>query len=227
MGFLKGHWQLFALIALVFALWPTPVILPLKILTVFLHELSHGLAAILTGGSIVSLSISPEIGGLAVTRGGNRFVILNAGYLGSLVFGALILLTALRTNADKLLIAAFGILMIAIAALYMREMFALAFCLGTGALMLASARYLPRDVNDLALRLIGLTSVIYVPFDIFSDTIARSHLRSDARLLSEDIGGPTVVWGALWLILSLIVIGLCLRYALGRSSNLSFSRRSP
>ena len=42
---LRGHWQLLALTALVIALWDTPAILPLKILVVFLHELSHGLAA--------------------------------------------------------------------------------------------------------------------------------------------------------------------------------------
>jgi len=41
MAQLRGHWQLIALVAAVFALWQTPVIIPLKILIVFLHELSH------------------------------------------------------------------------------------------------------------------------------------------------------------------------------------------
>ncbi|MFT6271318.1 MAG: hypothetical protein ACJA0F_000150, partial [Dinoroseobacter sp.] len=41
---LKGHWQLILITIAVFALWSTPLALPLKILVVFLHELSHGLA---------------------------------------------------------------------------------------------------------------------------------------------------------------------------------------
>ena len=85
MTYFKGHWQLLALLAAVFALWQTPVVLPLKILVVFLHELSHGLAAVLTGGEIVELSLSAQQGGHAVTRGGSRFLILSAGYLGSLL----------------------------------------------------------------------------------------------------------------------------------------------
>jgi len=39
--YLKGHWQLIAIVVAVFALWSTPVIVPLKILVVFLHEASH------------------------------------------------------------------------------------------------------------------------------------------------------------------------------------------
>ena len=38
------------LLLLVFLLWHTPIILPLKILTVFFHEASHALATVFTGG---------------------------------------------------------------------------------------------------------------------------------------------------------------------------------
>ena len=48
--------------------------------------------------------------------------------------------------------------------------------------------------------------MLYVPIDIFSDTLARSALRSDARILSEYLGGTTMFWGALWLLISAMVI---------------------
>lgn len=70
--------------------------------------------------------------------------------------------------------------------------------------------------------MIGLTSMIYVPFDIFSDTIARSGERSDAYMLAEQLGGTTVMWGGLWLVITLVVIGVCLRYGLGERSNIGF-----
>lgn len=215
-----NHWQLIALTGLVFLLWNTPVMIPLKILVVFLHELSHAAATILTGGSVVSLTVSPQQGGLVQSLGGNRFLGLSAGYLGSLLIGVLLLLAALKTRADRPIMAVCGAVMLLVTALYIREWFALLFGLGTGLGMLAMARYLSHAANDLALRIIGLTSMIYVPYDIFSDTIARSNLRSDARMLAEEFGGTTMMWGGLWLIISLVMIGLCLRHGLGGSSNL-------
>lgn len=222
MQFLKGHWQLFLITALVFALWNTYAILPLKILVVFLHELSHGLAAVLTGGSIETISLNPQQGGHAITRGGNIFLIFSAGYIGSLLLGVILFLIALRTHADRAVMALFGALMLLVTALYIRDSFALLFCIASGLGMLAIARFLPRDVNDLLLRVIGLTSILYAPYDIFSDTIARSELRSDAFMLAERFGGSAMLWGAIWLIISLVVIALCARYVFGQSSNISF-----
>ncbi|SHI68747.1 Peptidase M50B-like [Shimia gijangensis] len=211
--------------ALIFALWSTPIVVPLKVLTVLLHELSHAAIAILTGGSVESLSIDPQQGGQVISRGGNRFLTLSAGYLGSLVVGVALFLAAVRTKWDRTVMAIMGGIIFVAVALYVRDLFALVFCIGTGGLMIAAARYMPREVNDLGLRVIGLTSMIYVPFDIFSDTLARSYLRSDARMLSEEIGGPTMFWGGLWLIASLCVIAACLRFGLGDDSNIL--RRRP
>ena len=87
MKFLKGHWQLILITVIVFMLWGTPVVYPLKILVVFMHELSHGLAAVFTGGSIEAISVSAQEGGHAITRGRSRFIILSAGYVGSLILG--------------------------------------------------------------------------------------------------------------------------------------------
>ncbi len=222
---LRGHWQLLALTALVVALWDTPAILPVKILVVFLHELSHGLAAWATGGEVLRLDLTADQGGTALTRGGNRIAILSAGYLGSLLFGAALLLAGLNSRADRAIAAALGLGLIAITLIYMRGLFPLAFGFATGAALLATAKFLPHQASDLVLRLIGLTSLIYVPLDIFSDTIARAHLRSDAAMLAEELGGGAQLWGALWLALSLAVIGLCLRFGLGRDSNIHLPGR--
>jgi hypothetical protein len=208
---LRLHWPLLALTAAVVALWSTPVLLPLKILVVFLHELSHLLAVLVTGGSAESLSLSPHQGGTVLSRGGSRFLTLSAGYLGSLLIGLGLFWAALQSRADRWVVAGLGSILLAVAALYVRDSFALAFCLGTGAVLLAVARFLPHGPNDFTLRLIGLTSIIYVPLDIFSDTLARAHLRSDARMLAEEFGGTTMLWGGLWLGLSLAAIMVALR----------------
>ncbi len=219
---LRAHWQLIALTTLVYLLWNTDFVMPLKVLVVFLHELSHALATWLTGGEVMAMSIDADQGGEMIGRGGNRFVISSAGYLGSLMIGMAIFLVAVRTNADRAVMAIFGVTMLMITALYFRQVFSILFGSIGGLAMLASAWKLGRPVNDLFLRVIGLTSLLYVPHDIFSDTIARSGMRSDARILAETFGGTTLFWGGLWLLLSLAAVGLCARFGLGASSNITF-----
>ena len=98
-------------------LWNTLFVYPLKIFVVFMHEVSHGLAAIATGGRIVEIQINPQQGGHALTQGGSRFWTLTAGYLGSLLWGGLILLLAARTHLDKgiSILIGFGMVAISIA----------------------------------------------------------------------------------------------------------------
>jgi hypothetical protein len=48
--------------------WDTPLVYPIKIFVVFLHELGHALAALLTGGQVVSIQIFPDESGLTTTR---------------------------------------------------------------------------------------------------------------------------------------------------------------
>ncbi|MCB4456381.1 M50 family metallopeptidase [Leisingera sp. McT4-56] len=223
--FLKGHWQLLCLTLLIAALWQTPALLPLRILTVFLHELSHAAMTLLTGGDVVSLTVDPYEGGMVVSRGGSRFLTLTAGYTGSLLIGSALFVIALRTDWDRRVLAIFGVLTLAVAAFYVRDLFALGFTLATGALMLAASRYLSLNINDMILRMIGVSSIIYAPIDIWDDTIARSYLRSDARMMAEEFGGATMLWGGIWLAISLGVIWLTLRHGLGRTSNIPL--RSP
>ncbi len=215
---MKKLWPTLLIVVVIFTLWNTPVMIPLKILIVFFHELSHGLAALLTGGSIESISISPQQGGVTLTRGGWLFLITSAGYLGSLLIGVLLYLSALKTKADRLIMGALGTIMLLVAALYMRELFALGFTIAAGAAMLASAKYLPEKINDAALRVLGLVSMGYVPFDILSDTIIRSNLRSDAYNLSTQTGLPTVLWGGLWLLASLYVVWKVMRHSIAQKA---------
>ena len=85
--FVQNHWQLLILIALIFTFWRTVPLQPLRVLIVFLHELSHAIVLIATGGEVVAFSINAQEGGQVMGRGGNRFLTLTAGYLGSLLIG--------------------------------------------------------------------------------------------------------------------------------------------
>ena len=186
-------------------LWNTVVMYPLKIFVVFMHEVSHGVAAIATGGEIVSLNVNQHEGGLAKTRGGSQFWILTAGYLGSLLWGGFILLLAAMTHYDKVISVLIGVGMVAISIGFGTGMFTYLFGIGFGVALILIGFFLPEKVNDWLLRVIGLTSCLYAILDIKSDVLDRSELPSDARMLSEVTPLPTEFWGFLWII---IAIGL-------------------
>lgn len=196
---------LFIMLAVVY-LWNTWVVYPLKILVVFFHELSHGLMAVITGGSIKEIRIVAAQGGVAVTAGGNRFLTLSAGYLGSLVLGGVILVLATRTRYDQTIATVIGGLMILISLLFVRPIisFGIFFGLLAGLAMIAAGKYLSEDSNDFILKVIGLTSCLYAVLDIKSDVLDRPYLRSDARMLAELTHLPTIFWGLLWITIAVI-----------------------
>jgi hypothetical protein len=197
---------LLILMAGVVLFWNTWAVYPLKILVVFFHELSHGLAAWVTGGSIERIELVAQQGGLCVTRGGSTFLTLSAGYLGSLFWGGVILVVAARTRHDKWFTMGLGILLLLVTLLFIRPLvgFGFAFGLFTGGAMVAAGRLLPEKANDLLLKVIGLTSCLYAVLDIKSDILDRSYLRSDARMLAEYTGIPTLVWGVVWILLAVV-----------------------
>lgn len=74
---------------------------PLRLFVTMIHELGHGLAAILTGGSFLHFEVTRRGAGLAYTSGGSRFVVIQAGYLGTALFGAALLLLTHRTTRPQ------------------------------------------------------------------------------------------------------------------------------
>ena len=201
----------------IFALWPTPALYPLKLLIVFFHESSHALMTIATGGEVVELVVNPMQGGHVLSAGGNRFLTLSAGYLGSLIWGSIIYLLAVGTQYDKAIMFCLGGIIIVIAALFVRDLFALGFSGLIGVFMIIMGVKAPMQVNDLVLRAVGVTSMLYVPLDIYSDTIERSGLRSDAFMLAEEFGGVTVLWGGVWFAVSVMILIITLKVSLNIS----------
>ena len=193
----------------VYAFWSTVFVWPLRVFVVLLHEVSHGLAAALTGGRIVSIELSPLEGGLCTTAGGWPFVISSAGYLGSALFGALFLVLGFRgrPSAHRVLAGLLGAALVALSLVYVRSAFGFFYGLVAGAILLGVARWLPEGASSFVLRLLGVTSLLYAPWDIVSDLILRSVPSSDASALARMTGIPALAWGLLWLATS-IVIGL-------------------
>lgn len=192
-------------------LFDSPFVYPFRLFVVFLHEASHGVAAFLTGGQVLSIGLGADEGGVCVTRGGWPFVILNAGYLGSLLWGvAFLALGENRRNAPPVL-GAIGAFALVAAALYVRTPFGFAYTLAAGLVLVIAAAKLPVGVSEVLLAAIGAMSVLYAVADITSDVIRRHSAQSDAAALARLTGVPAVVWGVLWIGVSLAVLASLLR----------------
>jgi hypothetical protein len=189
----------------------SPLLLPFRLFVVFLHEISHGIAAVLTGGRVHSIAISPNEGGVCVTSGGWPFLVLNAGYLGSLLFGALFLLLGARRRSARQVIAAIGLFTLLAAALYVRSLFGFVYCLLAGLVFLLVAARLAPSVSEVLLAAVGAMSALYALADIASDVVFRHSAASDAAALARATGIPAVAWGVAWIALSLATL-----YQVGR-----------
>ncbi len=205
---------LFSVIIAIFFLWSTPALYPLKLLIVFFHESSHALMTIATGGQVIELEIDRMQGGHVISAGGNRFITLTAGYLGSLIWGVVIYLLAVGSKYDKAIMFCLGIIIMVVTTLFVRDLFAFGFSGLIGLFMILMGVKAPMQINDIILRVIGVTSMSYVPLDVYSDTIARTSLRSDAFMLAEEFGGTTVLWGTIWLLVSVVILIATLKISL-------------
>ena len=215
LAFLAGFTLYFA--ALWF-LWDTPVVYPLKIFVVMLHEISHGVASLSTGGTIDRIVLDPYQGGACYCGGGNAFLTLSAGYLGSLLWGvALLALAGSNRVSNRVLLTVVGGLVVLLTALYVRNGFGLLFGLGFGATLVLAGRRLGAAASRVVLTALGLTSCLYAILDIKSDVLDRPHLESDAAMLAEITPLSTTAWGVVWIgvavIVSVVVFGRAYRAA--------------
>lgn len=193
----------------IWLLWPSPVLYPLKLFVVLLHELSHGLAAVITGGSIERIVLLAEEGGATYTRGGSAFITLSAGYLGSLLWGLALMFAARgRPRVVRSTLLALAFLVLAVTIAFVRNPFGIAFGIIFGGVLFMAARRLKTAAQGVILAVLGMTSALYALLDIRSDVLDRPHLPSDAYMLGELTGIPTAFWGIFWIALGMAACAL-------------------
>lgn len=201
------------LLGLSIAFWDAVFLIPVKLFVVVLHELSHAMTALLTGGSVEHITIDARIGGMAVTRGGWPWLVVSSGYLGSMLLGGLIFLTSLRRNSAVATAAVIGAGLLVIAAFFVRNSFGLIFTVLSGSALLAAARWLPERWLGLTVQYLGAMSCLYALVDVKEDLLTLEARLTDASILAEMTGIPAIIWGVLWSAAALAVFVFIMRAA--------------
>lgn len=218
----NGRAPLFILAAAVLLtlfLWNVPfagyVLSPLDRFVTTLHELGHAIATVCTGGSVSGLTIVSDgkgHGGLTMTRGGIDFITIQAGYLGTAIFGCIFIVLGSRRERCKPLLIGLGVVF-ALATLFFmtraigKDTWQGIWSVFWGTLLSAGLIVAGRKLSPLAAQLVvaflsavtalnALTDV----FHLFLTTIgfAPTGSFSDATAMAALTHIPAVLWSLFW-----------------------------
>lgn len=212
---------------------------PFRIFVTFIHEGGHALAALVTGNSVASLSVAPNASGETYTSQGgliSQVFVSSAGYLGSMAFGALLLILIRKAVAARIVLLSCGIFIFALTMIYglfkplfwMSAWSGIPFTLFAGLFIsvglvliarFASAKVATFFVSFLAVQCIlnALTDLKTVFFlaNPFGPTV-----HTDAVNMANATGIPAIVWTVIWIGAALAILWFAMRlYVAGRDKS--------
>ncbi|XP_021763574.1 uncharacterized protein LOC110728219 [Chenopodium quinoa] len=189
----------------ILALWRTFLLTPFKLITVFLHEVSHAIACF-TCGSVEGIEVHANEGGLTRTRGGAYWLILPAGYLGSSFWGMLLVLASTNLLTARIAAGCLGVALIVV--LFIAKNWTLrGLCIGF--IVFLAVIWILQEKTDIhilryVILFIGVMNSLFSVYDIYDDLISRRVNSSDAEKFAEVCPCPCngFAWGFIWGIIS-------------------------
>ncbi|KIP10028.1 hypothetical protein PHLGIDRAFT_28708 [Phlebiopsis gigantea 11061_1 CR5-6] len=204
------HDQIVVYAVVIFAFWNIPgarvLINPLKLFTIGWHELCHITAAILTGGTVVRVCIDPDLGGATQVQGGGPTLILMAGYVGSTMFGGVLILAGFDTLVAKIMsfVIAIGLLCPLV---LVRDKLTIILTLLYEGLLIGFWFIDHAQALRWYCLFLGVMNCLYVIWDIADDKYFRKANDSDATqfaFLYPQLDAH--VWALLWIFFEVAVL---------------------
>src|SRR5262245_15965460 len=215
-----------ALAALVLVLVPGLGLLsyPFRLLITIVHELSHGLVALLTGGAFLRFVVFGNGEGVAYTAGGWRLLVIPAGYLGSALFGASLIRLGGSVRWSRAAMAVLGAAVLLLSLRYgLPSIATLQWSSGVITVVAGVAIgfgfvWVARKATTAWVLFLTNLVAMEAGLTAFSDLFALIQLSSgwagaaatDARAMSELTLVPALVWAVLWAVVALALIGAAL-----------------
>lgn len=211
--------------------WQVPygpqALYPLTLLATFAHEMGHGLTALAVGGEFSAISLHADGSGLAEWRGqAGRFAraaIAAGGLLGPTVAGVAMLLLAGTTRRSRVLLWVFAAALAFCVAMWVRNVFGVAFLLALAAALAAAGRWLGDFGAAFLLHVLAAVLCLSWFRDLdymfsasaFVGGVVRP---SDSATIAEALWLPYWFWGALvaGVSLALLVFGFWIAHRRAR-----------
>lgn len=193
-----------------FVLSYIPIVsLPFAWTQTYFHEISHGLAALLTGGSIARIELNLDGSGVCYTYGGVSFLVTLSGYLGASVIGMVFYLSVSQGGkyVAKYIAVFLGASSILVALLYGRELITWLILIVICGLCVLPVinKWQPKAISAL-MHLLGC----YVLLDALKSPLYLLDARNigDGAKLASTTMIPEIVWVGLWELVGI----MCLFY---------------
>ncbi len=230
-----GFWLL-AILSLALAQVPgiSWLFTPINQFTTMVHELSHALVCIATGGWVSGMTIVGDAaghGGLTFTNGGMPFLITQAGYLGTAVFGCFLIFLGQFTRLSKYILVVLGTA-VGLASLFLvganllstglAGLASLLWGLAMSAFLIwAGVKWNSASANLLLLFLAiqtALNSVvcIYYLIQIYFGFAPAGGSWSDATNMAQMTGIPAFFWSIFWFLCSVALVAFTLWHTYGK-----------
>lgn len=213
--------SLVAIAIFLMASWVVPglalVYLPLRYLDTHLHEMSHALASILTGGHNIRIHVYSDGSGVMDSFGGWSLIVSPAGYVGAAAFGAVMILMSRHEKSARAALYGLSSLLAISMILWVRGdlvgVLSGLFYVGS---IFAAARYLPQNGAALLVQFIGLVQCLaslQSVLVLLNINVLASRETSDATILAGETGVPAIFWALAWTAASMVLVGFALRAA--------------
>lgn len=208
---------LLAASALTIALWFIPfasyLVYPFRIFVTFIHEGGHALATLATLGDVERVIINPNGSGETYSVGGLQLLIANAGYLGSMLFGASLLVLCRHGRNAR---AALGVTAAAILALTV-FLAGSVFSWFSGIILAIGLGLFASTANvriaHFFLSFLAIQCCLNAVFDLRTILLISTFTSSpsDALNLERLTHVPALIWASSWIVISVIVLWVALR----------------
>lgn len=185
------------------------VSVPFKWLESYFHELSHGIATVLSGGIVSHIQLFPNGAGLCFSQGGSTIMIGFAGYFGAACWGYLIYLLATWPKGIRISFAFLGALVVLSGLLWGRDLLTLAILVVLTIVLLLPLKLSQNKILTQFLRIIGLMIMLNA---LASPTVLLGlDGQGDAVLLAQHSWIPAWIWVGVWLFCSASALFLAWR----------------
>ncbi len=179
---------------------------PLMLISTLVHELGHGVAAVLMGGDFHEYHMWADGSGVAtssgVVGGAARAFVSAGGLCGPAVAAAVCLVSARSPRMARWCLGAFGGLLALALILVVRGGFGIVFATSLAGICLFVALRASAAVNQVVLAFLGVQLALSVYsrgdylFMKWADT-AQGRMPSDTQQMAIALGPPYWFWGAL------------------------------
>lgn len=193
-----------------------PALWPLTLFNTYVHELSHAVATVLTGGRVESIVIAPDGSGVTHSLGGVGLVIASAGYVGSAVLGGVLFAVSRTPQAARAVCFWSAAVLVAALVLVVRgEFVPWVVGLAWAVLLGVAAKAMPGPWLVFWTRFLGFQLAL-TALHALGDLLLLSRTGeavTDAMIVQSMTGVPAMLVAMFWAVLSVGCIGFAARHA--------------